>query len=99
MRSIPAQEIKRRGIGAVDALLQEGPVHVITRNEPRYVIMDERQYREMIAEREEAYLARVQAVRREIAKGHVLHFSNAAELLAAIDAADDDEDDEGGDPA
>lgn len=44
MRTISAQEIKRRGISAVDDLLVEGPVHVITRNEPRYVVMDECRY-------------------------------------------------------
>lgn len=41
MRTISAQEIERRGIGAVDDLLAKGPVHIITRNEPRYVVMDE----------------------------------------------------------
>ncbi len=35
MRTISAQEIKRRGISAVDDVLVECPVHVITRNEPR----------------------------------------------------------------
>jgi hypothetical protein len=29
MRTIPAREIKRRGISAVDEQLEEGPVHVI----------------------------------------------------------------------
>ena len=46
MQTIPAQEIKRRGISAVDDLLREGPVHVIQRNQPRYVILDEVRYRE-----------------------------------------------------
>lgn len=29
MNSIPAQEIKRRGISAVDEALRQGPVHII----------------------------------------------------------------------
>ena len=39
MKSIPAQEIKRRGISVVDELLQDGPVQVIRHNRPRYVVM------------------------------------------------------------
>lgn len=42
INSIPAQQIKQRGISAVDDLLCEGPVHVIMRNEPRYVVMGEK---------------------------------------------------------
>ena len=38
MNSIPAKEIKRRGISAVDKLLKKGPVHVIKNNRPAYVI-------------------------------------------------------------
>lgn len=40
---ISAQELKRRGIGAVDAALRDGPVHVIRRNRPSYVILSEAQ--------------------------------------------------------
>jgi len=57
------QEIKRRGIGAVDDLLAEGPVHVITRNEPRYVVMDECRYQELVDAYHEAYVARVLAAK------------------------------------
>lgn len=42
--TITAQEIKRRGISAVDEALQRGPVHVIQRNRPRYVILTEEEY-------------------------------------------------------
>ena len=45
VNTIPAQEIKRRGITAVDALLKAGAVHVITQNVPTYVVMSEAQYR------------------------------------------------------
>lgn len=44
MNTIPAQEIKRRGISAVDELLRDGPVHVIRNNQPRYVVMSEEDY-------------------------------------------------------
>lgn len=89
MRTIPAQEIERRGIGAVDELLEGGPVYVITHNRPRYVILDAEQYRELLAEREEAHLARIRAARADVAAGRVQRFDNADDLLAAIDAADD----------
>jgi len=36
MNTIPAQEIKRRGITAVDALIEQGAVHAITQNVPTY---------------------------------------------------------------
>jgi PHD/YefM family antitoxin component YafN of YafNO toxin-antitoxin module len=44
MNTIPAQEIKRRGISALDELLKQGPVHVIKNNRPRYVVMTEDEY-------------------------------------------------------
>lgn len=44
MNTIPAQEIKRRGISALDEMLKEGPVHVIKNNRPRYVVMTEEDY-------------------------------------------------------
>ncbi|MDI1231238.1 MAG: hypothetical protein PSV18_07915 [Methylobacter sp.] len=34
MNTIPAQEIKRRGIAAVDDLLAKGDIHVIRNNQP-----------------------------------------------------------------
>lgn len=46
---ISAQELKRRGIGAVDQALREGPVHVISRNRPSYVILSEAQYQSLVA--------------------------------------------------
>jgi len=44
---ISAQELKRRGIGAVDDALRDGPVHVIRRNRPSYVILSEAQYQRL----------------------------------------------------
>ena len=48
MNSIPAQEIKRRGISALDELLKDGPVHVIKNNRPSYVVMSEDDYAKLI---------------------------------------------------
>lgn len=44
MNSIPASEIKRRGLAAVDEMLKSGPVHVIKHNQPQYVIQSEQAY-------------------------------------------------------
>ncbi|MGB5737591.1 MAG: type II toxin-antitoxin system Phd/YefM family antitoxin [Thiohalocapsa sp.] len=49
MKSIPAQEIKRRGISAVDELLAEGPVQIIKQNQPRYVVMSLESYEGLMA--------------------------------------------------
>ena len=46
---ISAQEIKRRGISAVDQALKKGPVHVIQRNRPRYVILSEESFQRLTA--------------------------------------------------
>lgn len=45
---ISAQELKRRGISAVDSALRNGPVHVIRRNRPSYVILSEDDYQRLI---------------------------------------------------
>lgn len=50
-KTITAQEIKRRGISAVDEFLRHGPVHVIQRNRPRYVILSEEEYSRLANQR------------------------------------------------
>lgn len=52
MSSIPASEIKRRGISVVDEALKRGPVHVIQRNRPSYVILSEADYQRLVPQRE-----------------------------------------------
>ena len=39
MNVVPAQEIKRRGIAAVDEALAKGAVHIIKNNRPQYVVL------------------------------------------------------------
>ena len=50
--TITAQEIKRRGISAVDEALEQGPVHVIQRNRLRYVILSEEDYARIAEQRQ-----------------------------------------------
>lgn len=86
MNTIPAQELKRRGIAAVDGLIESGDVHVIRNNRPEYVVLTEERYRELVADAEEAYVARVKASLEDVAAGRVRKFATAEELLQALDA-------------
>jgi PHD/YefM family antitoxin component YafN of YafNO toxin-antitoxin module len=85
MNTIPAQEIKRRGIAAVDTLIATGDVHVIRNNKPEYVVLTEARYQELVAETEEAYVARVKASLEDVKAGRVRKFASADELLQALD--------------
>ena len=71
MNSIPAQEIKRRGIAAVDDLIKTGDVHIIRNNQPQYVVLSEVRYRELIEAQDEAYVARVRASLEDVKAGRV----------------------------
>jgi len=59
LRSIPAREIKRRGISVVDEALRDGPVYVVKRDRLAYVILDEAQYKALLGAQDEEYVARV----------------------------------------
>lgn len=85
MNTIPAQEIKRRGIAAIDALIAQGDVHLIRNNRPEYVVLTEARYQEMVAEAEDAYVARVKASLEDVKAGRVRRFASADELLQALD--------------
>ncbi|HWR89681.1 MAG TPA: hypothetical protein VN260_05445 [Dissulfurispiraceae bacterium] len=88
MRTIAAQEIKRKGISAVDEALKEGPVHVIKNNQPRYVVMAEDRYRELVEAEDEAYRERVRKSIEDVREGRVRRFTSAEELLKAINGED-----------
>ncbi len=85
MNSIPAQEIKRRGMKAVDELLEDGDVHVIRNNKPQYVVLTEERYQELVAEAQEAHVARVKTSLEDVNAGRVRKFASAEELLQALD--------------
>lgn len=89
MNAIPAQEIKKRGISAVDEALKDGPVHIIKNNQPKYVVLTEKRYRDLLEAEDEAYIARVRASLEDVKAGKVRRFKSAAELLQAIDEAED----------
>jgi PHD/YefM family antitoxin component YafN of YafNO toxin-antitoxin module len=86
LNSLPAQELKRRGIAAVDELIANGDVHVIRNNQPQYVVLSETRYQELVAEANEAYLARVRMALEDVKNGRMTRFTTADDLLQAIDA-------------
>lgn len=90
MNNIPAQELKRRGIAAVDDIIAKGDVHVIRNNQPQYVVLSEARYQELIAEAHEAYLARVRTALEDVKDGRVRRFVTAEELLTALDGDESD---------
>ena len=71
MNAIAAQDIKRKGISAVDEALKEGPVHVIKNNQPQYVVLTETRYRELIEAEDEAYNARIRSSLADVKAGRV----------------------------
>ncbi len=89
MNAIAAQDIKKRGISAVDEALKQGPVHVIKNNQPKYVVLSEERYRDLLEAEDEAYIARVRASLEDVKAGKVRRFKSAAELLKALEAEDE----------
>ena len=81
MNVIAAPEIKKRGIGAVDEYLRNGPVHVIKNNRHKYVILDEGEYQVMLHDLAEARLAASEA---DLQAGR-FRKGTAKELLAELD--------------
>lgn len=71
MKAIAAQEIKRRGISAVDEALKQGPVYVIKSNRAQYVVLTEDRYQELLESENEAYLARVKTSLEDLKAGRV----------------------------
>lgn len=84
MNTIAAQEIKRRGIGAVDEALAHGPVRVFKSNQPRYVILSDDDYEELLSDLAEARLAASEA---DWKAGRVRR-GTAEQLIAELHKAD-----------
>ncbi len=83
MNTMPAQEIKRRGLAALDDVIARGDVHLIRNNRPEYVVLTEARYQELVAEAEEAYVARVKASLEDMKAGRVRRGS-AADLIKEL---------------
>jgi PHD/YefM family antitoxin component YafN of YafNO toxin-antitoxin module len=85
MNTVAAQEIKRKGISAVDEALKNGPVHVIKNNQPQYVVITETRYQELIEAEDEAFSERIKKSLKDVKAGRVRRFKSADELLKAIE--------------
>ena len=83
MNSIPAQEIKRRGIAAVDELINKGDLHVIRNNRPQYVVLSEERYQELMVAEEEARYTRVRESLQDLKEGRVKR-GIAADLIREL---------------
>jgi len=86
MNVLPAQEIKRRGIAAVDGVIEKGDVHVIRNNQPQYVVMSEERYQALIAAEQEAYYGRVKASLKDIKAGKVKKYKTVDELIQELES-------------
>lgn len=85
MNSIPAQDIKRRGISAVDEVLRDGPVHVIKNNRPSYVVLTEAAYAELLESSRDAARARLRESLNDLDAGRTNRYENADALMQALD--------------
>lgn len=86
MNIVPAQEIKRRGIAAVDDALAQGPVHIIKNNRPQYVVLTEERYKELLEAQEEAALARIKASLEDVRAGRVTRHESVETLMQQLDS-------------
>jgi hypothetical protein len=84
MQTIPAREIKRHGISAVDDLIKAGPVHVIQDDRPTYVILDEAHFQELVEAQEETFRARLAASLDDLQAGRIRR-STAQEIIDEFD--------------
>ena len=80
MSTVPVQEIKRRGITAVDKAIADGPVHLLKSNRAEYVVMSERDYQALINDLAEARLTASEA---DLRAGRVRR-GNAKKLMKAV---------------
>ena len=85
MNTIASQEIKRRGMSAVDESIKKGPVHVIKNNQPKYVILSEETYQELLSAENESYMSRIRTSLKDVEAGRVSRFKNVSALLKAIE--------------
>lgn len=76
--TIPAREVKRRGVRAILDLLEDGPVHVLQHDKPAFVALEEEAFRELV---EEVEAARLHSSLHDLAEGRV-RFGSSEDLLA-----------------
>ncbi len=85
MNNIPAQEIKRRGISAVDQALAQGPVHVIKNNRAQYVILTEQGYQELLEAQHEVALHRIKTSLEDVKANRITRHDSVEALMQYLD--------------
>ncbi|WP_295446857.1 prevent-host-death protein [uncultured Thiodictyon sp.] len=84
MNTIPAQEIKRRGISAVDEALRQGPVHVIMNNRPQYVVLTQERFADLIEAQTNAARESLNNSLDDLKAGRVTRYDNVDALIAHL---------------
>lgn len=77
VNTVPAQDVKRRGVRAIIEKLEHGPVHVLQHNRPTFVALSEEHYHLLVDEIEET---RIRASLDDIEAGRV-RFASPREML------------------
>lgn len=90
MNTLSAQELEQRGLAAVNEALESGPVHIVEDDRPRYVVMTEERYRDLLEAEDEAHVARVRAALADVEAGRVRRFDSVGELMQAIEEVDEE---------
>lgn len=80
MITMPVQEIKRRGMSAMNEQLESGPVWVISNNTPKYVVLYSEAFQRM---EDELCALRVAISEADISSGRVSRGS-ADDLMAEL---------------
>lgn len=88
MNSIPAQEIKRRGISAVDEALRDGPVHIIKHNRPSYVVLTEADFADLQQVQQDAARERLRVSLADLEAGRTKRYADADTLMRALETDD-----------
>lgn len=77
---VAAQDVKRRGLAALEERLADGPVHVVKHNRPVCVVLSQEDYRELV---EEAAGARLAASLADVREGRV-KTASAGEIMDEV---------------
>lgn len=85
MNSIPAQEIKRRGISAVDEALLRGPVHIIKNNRPYCVVLTEERYQELLEAQQEAARDGLRDSLQDLMAGRINRYDDVDVLMRHLE--------------
>ncbi len=88
MNSIPAQEIKRLRISAVDEALRLGPVHVVKNNRPRYVVLTEEGYQQLVQDQASAARDSLRVSLEDLKTGRVTRYDDVDALMDRLERND-----------